>query len=636
MSENTSTKRPRIRGLDGLRAIAATLVLIYHLVPGLGDIGFIGVDVFFVISGFLITALLMKEWDSTAAINLRSFWRRRFRRLVPAVVLTVVGALALARIAGGDALVQLRWQTFGALTGTYNWLELVHGSSYFSSQSPLLLANMWSLSLEQQFYFLWPLIACIFMFYMGKTGRIITASCIGLASLVLHVLVLGQEPTRSYVGTDTHLFGLIIGALIALSLPGIMQGGTRKASPAWGWGAWVALVALVSGALFLPSSPLMYPWGLLLASLLSAVVIRGILPDVNGKPSLLLARTLDLRPLVWLGERSYGIYLWHWPLWVIFSYATSWKALHIAAVVSIASIVLAHLSYVYVETPVRVQGLFPYIRSIIGAHSLRFVQGLGAFCGVFIVLASTALFTSRPVSSAEELVAEGQKALEKHQQATPPSDQSTQENTEQATEKPSENQQNNNSNKPKETPQEEKTPEKKTPEENKQTPTKNSVPVTGDKVTIIGDSVTLAASPSLLTVLPGAVIDAKVSRLPGEFTKIAAAHDRAEGMREYVVISLATNGLISERIAENILSSLDPGTKIVFVTGFGPERAHWIPGSNATIQSIAERYPDRVRVADWGSYAAAHQDLLASDLIHPKPEASEAYSRMVLEALNSF
>ena len=151
------TARTRIVGLDGLRALAALLVLIFHLFPHRLGVGYVGVDMFFVLSGFLITALLLRERNVTGHTDLRAFWVRRARRLVPAVAVATVGSFALARCFGGDSLVQLRWQTLGALTGTYNWLEIVNGSSYFEKQSPLLLTNMWSLAVEQQFYLFWPL-----------------------------------------------------------------------------------------------------------------------------------------------------------------------------------------------------------------------------------------------------------------------------------------------------------------------------------------------------------------------------------------------------------------------------------------------------------------------------------------------
>lgn len=657
MSKVAATRtRVRIQGLDGLRAIAATLVLLYHLLPGTGRIGFIGVDIFFVISGFLITALLMKEWDSTASINIRAFWMRRFRRLIPAVAVTVVCSLALARIVSGDALVQTPWQTFGALTGTYNWLEITNGSSYFNSQTPLLLGNMWSLSLEQQFYLLWPPIILASMFYLGTKGRIALAASLGGASVVLHVLFLTEDVTRSYVGTDTHIFGLTIGAVIALSLPGIMHKNSGKASSLWGLGAWGALAVLIVAGTFLPSGPFMYPWGLLLASLLTAVVVRGILPDVEGAPSHFLASTLDARPLVWLGERSYGIYLWHWPLWVLFSLATSWRAPHIALSVVIISVVLAHLSYRYVETPIRVQGLRPYIHSLVSRRGALGVKIAATFSALILALAGASIFTSRDMSSAEELVLRGQKALDQQKADSSPSEKTTDSTSDDDTSSSSQSEEKNSpatKDEENESSQGQGNTSKddgKSVGEQSSNAEKNSdgnsssaqegasasSPVTGDQVTIIGDSVTVAASPALLENLPGAVIDAKVSRLPSDFAAIAQAHAKAGSLRKYVVVSLATNGLITDSTVEKILAAVGPDTKIVLVTAFGPERAHWIPDSNAAIYANAQRYPDRIRVADWGAYASSHQDLLASDRVHPNPEAAATYSTLVVGALNSF
>ncbi|MFV0319818.1 MAG: acyltransferase family protein, partial [Microbacterium sp.] len=154
----------RLTGLDGLRAIAVALVVVYHLFPQwFMQGGFIGVDVFFVISGFLITTLLLNEHDKTGTVRLLPFWRRRARRLLPALALLVTVCATVAWLIGGDVLVKMGAQIIGAATFSYNWVSLAAGTSYFTQDTPELFRNLWSLAVEEQFYVLWPLVLPLFL-----------------------------------------------------------------------------------------------------------------------------------------------------------------------------------------------------------------------------------------------------------------------------------------------------------------------------------------------------------------------------------------------------------------------------------------------------------------------------------------
>ena len=160
---SSTIRRGRIGGLDGLRAVAVALVLVYHLVPGVLPGGMVGVDAFFVISGFLITSLLVVERRRTGAIDLKRFWTRRLRRIVPALVAAVAAVVALAACVGGDVLVAVRRQVLGSILLVYNWVEIAGGTSYFDQTQPLLLTNVWSLAVEEQFYLVWPLVIIAFL-----------------------------------------------------------------------------------------------------------------------------------------------------------------------------------------------------------------------------------------------------------------------------------------------------------------------------------------------------------------------------------------------------------------------------------------------------------------------------------------
>ncbi|MEO5743847.1 MAG: acyltransferase, partial [Terracoccus sp.] len=208
-----------INGLDGLRALAIIAVLVFHLnaswLPG----GFLGVDVFFVVSGFLITSLLVHEHRRTGRVAFSQFWLRRARRLVPALVLCVVTSVLIARLVSGDLLVGIGRQIFGALTFSTNWVEITAGSSYFDQTAPQLFMNFWSLAVEEQFYLVWPLVTLGLLAVASSRVRVASALAIGAGSSVLMALVFDPagDSTRVYYGTDTHLMGLMIGAAIAFA-----------------------------------------------------------------------------------------------------------------------------------------------------------------------------------------------------------------------------------------------------------------------------------------------------------------------------------------------------------------------------------------------------------------------------------
>ena len=624
------TAHTRIVGLDGLRALAALLVLTFHLFPHRLGVGYVGVDMFFVLSGFLITALLLRERNVTGRIDLRAFWMRRTRRLVPAVAVATVGSVVLARCFGGDSLVQLRWQTLGALTGTYNWLEVFNGSSYFEQQSPLLLTNMWSLAVEQQFYLFWPLALLLIVRYLPRRSAPYVTLGFGSLSVVLHVIYVASndDVTRAYVGTDSHLFGLMIGAGVALWVPRVMVGplppAPAKERTLWGVLAWVGLVGALGMGLLVPDGLWMYPWGMFGVAACTGFVVRGLIPDAASPLTNRLAKILEWRPMTWIGERSYGIYLWHWPLWVIATYNLRCGVFPIAAVVLALSTLLAHLSYTYIETPIRRNGFRAYIReSVIENANIPVKVGEAVAVAVVASLFLWGMATSPEMSTAQQYVADGRAALEKSQAnrnlagAGAPGAGAHGEGSENA----------GRSGKATDEPDDDVSP----------TPSKGTLPMpSGDEITIIGDSVTLAAGAALDEKFPGSYVDAEESRSIRVVSSIATMLDVEGELRDYVVVSLATNGAIRDLDVQDLLDAVGPNRKVVMVTGYGPSEDDWIGESNVMIAAMAADYPNQVRVANWAAYAAKNKEILAGDGIHPGPEASKVYVDEIARALDSF
>lgn len=229
----------------------------FHLIPGHVPSGFAGVDIFFTLSGFLIT-LLLDQIAQTHSLGLRSFWVRRFRRLTPAVVTTTIITTCLALRVGGDALVALRRQTFGALTGTYNWFEIADESSYFDNFSPLLLTNMWSLAVEQQFDLVWPFVLILILALPPILRRWYTV-LLGCISILAFILLEPGNLSRSYMGTDTHLWGLMFGAALALTYPRALRGTqhcrrTCGHTLFWSAAGWMSLITLCILLAFAPTT----------------------------------------------------------------------------------------------------------------------------------------------------------------------------------------------------------------------------------------------------------------------------------------------------------------------------------------------------------------------------------------------
>ncbi|WP_165544423.1 acyltransferase family protein [Schaalia turicensis] len=621
----TLTTRRRLQGLDGIRGIAAMFVLVYHLLPQYAKAGFAGVDIFFVLSGFLITLLLIDRLDSTGSLGIGHFWIRRFRRLVPAAVTTCIGAGILALLSGTDALVALPRQVVGVLTGTYNWLEIISGASYFEQQSPLLLTNAWSFAVEQQFYVIWPLILLLLV-RLPKHLRIWIALGIGGASTAWHAVLVGQDLSRAYMGTDTHLWGLMIGAALAFAVPNAMQMVDERAKHAGyiGFFGVISFFATMFLMTVLPES-FMYPWGMVIVSLATAFTIRGLLPDVSyAGTARLLRKVLELGPLVWLGERSYGIYLWHWPLWVLAFYVAPQMSLSMSAtLVSVASVLFAALSYRFIETPIRRVGFLQWCR-IVWSGFLTFTGKVRIVIAVIVLviasLFAVALWFSPNQSSA-------QIAIEQGAMSAPASDAMT--SGSQSADAASSGDQSQS-----ETQSDAQSGAQSGEPEFIRRYDYTQPQVTGEEITIIGDSVTLGSSAALSEAFPGVYVDAEVSRSVLAAGPIIDSLNAQGLLREYVVISLATNNVVTDDQIDALVAQIGPERKLILVTAFGPARTTWIPPSNDTIWRAATRYRN-VFAADWANPISRHPEDLAGDSVHPATDQGhQIYVEAIRSALN--
>ena len=626
----------RLAGLDGLRAVAVALVVAYHLFPDWWlHSGFIGVDVFFVISGFLITMLLLDE-SATGRIRLVPFWQRRARRLLPALALLVTVCATAAWVVGGDVLVKMGAQILGAATFSYNWVSIAGGAGYFGGDTPELFRNLWSLAVEEQFYVLWPLVLPLFLLLGRPWVRGLVATVAAAGSAVwMGVLVQGAaDPTRAYFGTDSHSFGILLGVALAFVLHGALRSprawmsrpALRAASLVAGIAA-VAAIVLVA-AVVPVDGVATFPGTLLAASLLTALAITA-----GVWPGSWFGRAIDVAPLTWIGDRSYGIYLWHWPLLVLIVAWAEGTApaggvpLGLGLVTLAATLVIAEISYRAIETPVRRHGFRGSLallgRRLSGSPATRFSALAGLAAGVIVLGGTSAAIAAAPaVTSAEAAVAAGQDALDTAS-ATPPAPSRSAET-------------------PAATPTVGTTTAPATPAPTASapstglpmidaSPTPSPTPVTGSEVTAVGDSVMLASAKGLLDALPGIYVDAKVSRSMWSAPAILEKLERAGKLRPYVVIALGTNGPVDTKPLRQIMQIAGPDRQVIFVNAYAPRS--WIPGVNRALAKFAASYPNAT-VADWSKAISGQQKLLAGDHIHPGAAGGRVFAATVGAALD--
>jgi peptidoglycan/LPS O-acetylase OafA/YrhL len=383
----------RWSSLDGIRAFAVVGVVLYHAgvawIPG----GLLGVDVFFVLSGFLITSLLLREVRAGGRIDLRAFWYRRARRLLPALLLVLIAVSLWAALDQSQDIRSIRLDVVSALLYVANWRFAASHQGYFSSaQSPSPVLHLWSLGVEEQFYLLWPLLVAAAVIVGRRVGRVLpiaaferpsfasgrmpvrylaVAGIVASTGCLIYGSSAGFDSSRLYYGTDTRALALLTGAALATALPLPRSPEKVRSSVQltrkWTLIGGLALAGLVTIVLSVGGQDsLLYHGGFLLVAVLVALVIASLLKAPRGPVS----RLFSLAPLVHLGRISYGLYLWHWPV-ILFltSERTGLGGIGLLLLRLVTSLSIAELSYWYLERPI-LAGAFPKPRMVTAGLAL--------------------------------------------------------------------------------------------------------------------------------------------------------------------------------------------------------------------------------------------------------------------------
>jgi peptidoglycan/LPS O-acetylase OafA/YrhL/lysophospholipase L1-like esterase len=616
---------PYVPGLDGLRALAVIAVIIYHANREWLGGGFLGVEVFFVISGYLITLLLIAERERTGAVSLTDFWVRRARRLLPALFTLLIGVITYCALFNRDRLGRLRGDVVGGFFYVSNWFQVWTGSSYTSSAEFAPLRHLWSLAVEEQFYIIWPLVMFLLLRNMrSRTLPVIGFFFTGLAAVIaVYTAVIfrtgpidtientpeqfmsffGREVLRTdflYLGTVSRASGLLLGAALAtawrpwsirraraganangLDFLGIL-GLASLAYMCWKFRETVSTEAGTEGY------ALLYRGGLILVALATILVIA----TVTHPRSRLGKYVIGTPLLVWIGKRSYGLYLYHWVVFQAYrkSAGMPLEAREFIALMAI-TVVLTEASFQFIETPIRTG------RALASYRAWRMRNGgvRGPLPIVLATLAIVPVFSVVSMAGARVMPEEVAGNLDENSGAVvtiPPTTVPVGTTTLPAV-----------------------------------APT--TVPATKFDVFAVGDSVMLGSARKLTSY--GITVDAAKNRQVSSGAQVLDYRNKTGELGDNVVIHLGTNGRTTASTFDQVMKPLSKVKRVIVLTVRVPGSAY-SDKNNAIITALPLVYPN-VTVLDWEALSKGKKDWFASDGIHPNALGQDNYVGLILKAL---
>ena len=610
-------------GLDGLRAVSVLAVLAFHHYfiggheQGFAPGGFLGVEVFFVVSGYLITSLLLAERRETRTVSLRRFWMRRARRLLPALFAMLAIVVLYALLFLPDSINKLKADSLAALSYTSNWWLVISHQSYASEAGrPALLKHLWSLAIEEQFYLIWPPLLLLGLRKLGRKSLLRTMLIVAFASSVLMAVVASGSINSAYYSTYTRLSGLLLGSAMAFffapyQIRGRAGRGARAALDLAGLFGLLVLLWAFAHYTF-PTSTAgdlsVFRGGFLLVDLATLFVIASVVhPRSDTGP------ILGCRPLRWIGVRSYGLYLWHYPIFCITRPGLDiplhgWPLAGLRLVLSFGA---AELSYKYVETPVRNGAISRYLALVRTEHGARRERIIRR--GIVVVsIASVAILT---LGSAL-VVTEGETPkIPGFNAKAHAGDRGNAADAQTIKELRARNH---------------------TPTTRVGTPTSRpgvapgKTPTTANALThailALGDSVMLGAQDSLRTAIPGIFVDAKVSRQFWDTTIVLESY-KAEGiLPPTIVVHMGTNGAFTDGQFEQLMAAVGNKRRIFFINAREPRS--WETRVNDTLAVNVRRYPN-ARLLDWHNYSSSHPDWFVADGIHLTGLGAQKYAQFI-------
>jgi peptidoglycan/LPS O-acetylase OafA/YrhL len=565
-----------IPAIDGLRAVAVIAVMLYHLgfkwIPG----GFLGVDLFFVISGYVITRLLLDSIQRSGGLDLRAFYVARIRRLLPPLVFMIITTTIFVGFWAPDTMRRFLGDAPFALFGGMNWWLVFRQTDYFEAIGrPPLLQHTWSLGVEAQFYLVWPLILLLVLRYFGKNkipgAALLIAAFSGIALLVVSLQIdaaTTSKVSHVYFGTDTHSIGLFLGAALAVRwIPQNLQDTvSRKAQDFIDGIGIFGFLGIIAAFLFIDENdPTLYKLAFPLAGVFGCAIITSIV-----HPASRFAPILSSKPFVWIGERSYAIYLWHWVIFQVtrpdFDLEGSEWALYTLRLLIVFA--LADISLRLVELPVRT-GLIDYWFKGMKYRTKRVQlrQKAGVVLIVLAIIGSTATVATSAIAKGDKQLAQLKEQLQPP--ATSPS---------------------------------------------------VSSDVNNPGLWVTGDSVILGIRFELDNRQPIGLINARVGRQATELLEVLT-NDKANMSLATIVLNLGNNNKLTEEQVAAIFEVIKDQPRIVVVNTAVPRA--WRDDNNALIAQYASLYG--AYLVDWASISQGHSEYFGPDGVHLVPAGVRAY-----------
>ena len=556
--------------------------MFYHLgfswIPG----GFLGVDLFFVISGYVITRMLLDSIAQSGGLDLRGFYLARLRRLLPALLFMLTTTIIAVGIWAPDTIKRLLVDTPFALTGTINWWLVANEQDYFESIGrPPLLQHTWSLAVEAQFYLVWPLILYFILKKFGKKHIPVAALFIAAASGIALLLVSfsidaanASKVSHVYFGTDTHSIGLFLGAALAVSwIPQNFRVELSRKGQNFIDGIGVfGFIGILATFLFIDASnPAMYKIAFPLAGIFGAAIIASIV-----HPASRFAPVLQNKVLLWIGERSYAIYLWHWVIFQVTRPTVdlagqAWALYSLRILIVFA---LADISLRYVELPIR-RGVIQYWikgRKYRTKKERNRQTSLLSTATVIVVIIA-AVISVRAISIAND----ARVALEKSLTVD----------------------------------------------------TSTAVPTEKDGLWVTGDSVILGIRSVLEENQPISLVNARIGRQAPELLEVLI-QDQPQALDSPIIFNLGNNNALSREQVEQIFEAVKGQPQIIVVNTAVPRP--WRDGNNQIINEVAAKYP-QADVIDWNAISNGRPEYFAPDGVHLVPAGVNAYVSAILEKL---
>ena len=626
---------PYMPGLDGLRALAVLAVIVYHADKRWLTGGFLGVEVFFVISGYLITLLLLAERERTGNVSLLDFWKRRARRLLPALWTLLVVLVVYVAFFDDQKLGTLRGDVVAGFSYVANWFQVWTGSSYTDDFAFAPLRHLWSLAVEEQFYIVWPLVMYVALKrirtqWFPTLGLIffIAASAITLWSALFYqpgvigtvqqtpeqyFELFGRDILRTdflYLGTISRASGLFLGAALATVWRpwSLVRGKVTNRGYFFDVAGVIAIVALafmcwrftevvenVEGGPV--AYDLLYRGGLFLVGIATLVVIASV-----TRPRSVLGRYVIGNPVfVWIGLRSYGLYLYHWPIFQIHrEFAGVPLTIQEFVVLMAITMVITELSYRFIETPLRKGGIG---KLVVKWRSPTSFERRAARRRIAVGLTATAvlpIFAVVSMSTAKVVPDEITQSLDDNEDAVVNIVPSTNPSTPSTTVAPIE-----------------------------PTQTTTTVPATQIDILALGDSVMLGAAQSLTD--QGVTVDAQKSRQFIDALPILNYLKSVNELGDEVVLHLGTNGPVSQETLDSIMVPIAQVPRVIVLTNHVPNRG-WERENNKLIRALPDRYAN-VTIVDWKRIGNDHPEYFAGDGTHLNKPGVTAYVTEIITAL---